>query len=244
MTSLVVRLLISWVALAPAVCFADMVVEWNFEDTTTPDVGTGSVQLLGGVTGDYDFGPFGGGNRALFTTGYAIQQTQSGERGIEFRVNTTGFQDIQIGWGMRSSGDSSKWIRLDYTNDGSSWQEVELFEIGDTSANTFSFIGRDLSTLTAANNNPEFGLRFVSVFSPNAFTENAVDYGANSAYQQVDSLAAGYSPAGTLAFDNFTVSGITAVPEPSTALLVGFVVTAVCAQRLFRVRLKRNLGKP
>lgn len=101
MTSLVVRLLISWLALAPAACFADMVVEWNFEDTTTPDAGTGLVQLLGGVTKDYDFGPFAGGNRAMFTTGYAIQQTQSGESGIEFRFNTTGFQEIEIDWGIR-----------------------------------------------------------------------------------------------------------------------------------------------
>lgn len=243
MTSLIVRFLVACAAFAPTACLADIVVLWNFEDTVAPDVGSGSADLLGGTTASFDFGPFGGGNRALFTTDYATQQTQSGERGIAFRFSTAGFQDISVEWGFRPSGDSSKWIRLDYTNNnGGSWNEIEQFEIADQSANTFSFVARDFSTLASATDNPNFGLRFVSIYSPNAFTGNSVNYAANSAYQQADSFARDYSPAGTLAFDYFVVNGITAVPEPSAAMLVGVVLIAACVLRIFQVRLTRIFG--
>jgi hypothetical protein len=55
----------------------------------------------------------------------------------------------------------------------------------------FSTFNVDFNSVTAANNNPDFGVRIVSIFSPQAFDQNAAlgDYAAATAYMRSHSQA-------------------------------------------------------
>lgn len=226
---------------------ADIVVEWNFEGTTAPDTGIGSVALDGGTTAYFDSGPFGGGNQAWFTTNYATQFSGTGDRGLQFLFDTSGFTDLRIDLMHRSSGDSSNWYRVDYSlNNGVDWN---LLDPQYQSGGYDTFVGRgiDLSTVSGASNNTGFGIRFRSIFSPVDFTRNGTMFSANTAYEPADSgdLTTAYSSSGHFAFDQFTVTGTAiAVPEPSSLVFLAVGSAAACFFRRARRALRARRSAP
>ncbi|MDM4018103.1 hypothetical protein [Roseiconus lacunae] len=212
-------------------CWADVVTEWNFEDTLLPDVGVGSVSLVGGTTAMFDNGPFGGNNRAWYTTNYAPQETESGQRGVQFLIDTTGYSEIQVHWISRASGDQSNWYQIETTVDGGvNWLAFEEKEYG--SFDTFEFIGADLSHVSGSSDNPGFGVRFTAIFSPMEFVSNGIAFGPNQAYEPADSVSelSAYSPLGHYGFDQLVVSG-TAVPEPGACAALWLTSSVLVAQR-------------
>src|SRR5262249_40171691 len=81
----------------------------------------------------------------------------------------------------------------------------------------------DLSSIAGAANDPNFGFKLVTAFSPNAFTDNnGTNHGANTAFQRTDEdpTKAYDATKGNLRVDMVTFSG-TAVPEPSSVALAG-----------------------
>ncbi len=221
--------------IAPAAATADIVTQWNFEgDTINPSSGTGTAQLVGGTTDTFAAG--NGGGRGWNTTAYAAQGTQSGERGVAFFASTVGWENITIDFDHRASGTASRWAQLDYTLDGgTSWTTHWNNQGGLSPHDSFySFSGIDLSSVAGANNNSQFGFRIVSIFSPLAFSQNAtLDYGANEAYMRANAQASytlgggtgtgDYATTGTWRFDNVTINGTAAIPEPSSALVLGLI---------------------
>ncbi|MBX3395890.1 MAG: PEP-CTERM sorting domain-containing protein [Phycisphaerae bacterium] len=229
-------------ALSAGSTFADVITQWNFEgDVTTPSTGSGSASLVGGTTATFATGNPAG--RGWNTTTYAAQGTGSGTRGVEFLVSTAGYQDITVSYDHRASGTASRWSELQYTLDGSTWNSF-----GDNGGllsphDTFYAQSFNLSSIAGANNNPDFGIRIVSIFAPVAFDQNASlpDFAANTAYQRANAQSGfdpgsgigtgDYGPAGTWRFDNVTISG-NLVPEPATLALLGF-------SGLFAIRRRR-----
>jgi hypothetical protein len=209
-----------------------IITQWDFEgDVITPSTGDGTASLIGGTTSTFATGS--GGGRGWNTTNYPAQSVGSGTAGVSFLVDTTGYKKLRMDFDHRASGTASRWAQLDYTLDGgSSWVTGFWNNGGDLSPhdNFYSF-SIDLGSLAGASNNPDFGVRIVSIFSPLAFSQNAsLSYGADEAYMRANLQAVfsgtgvgsgNYGAGGTWRFDNVTFTG---VPEPSAFLLTSFVL--------------------
>jgi len=227
-------LLSSYPAAASTVAVWDFqVVDTGTTGTSTPSIGTGTVTPLGGVT-NAGFSSGDGSNDPVqpgfgFQTGnYPAQGEGSGTAGVRFNVSTTGFaptnfNGLEIAFDLRTSNTSSRWYRLDYTLDGgSSWFEGSSARLGATNNAGDSWHNNNLASITDLNalDNPDFAFRVVSVFSPVGFTEalSSTVYLANEAYEVARNTGSGrIYEGGTWRFDMVTV---TAVPEPSTAILL------------------------
>ena len=102
---------------------ADTITQWNFQDgggigTNTPNIGAGTISHLGGVTHP----GFNSSNSATSdpvqpglahqTETYPLQSTASGTAGIQFAVDTTGFENVICKYDHRTSNTSSRWYQL------------------------------------------------------------------------------------------------------------------------------------
>jgi PKD repeat protein len=210
-----------------------VITQWTFEgDVITPSTGSGTASLLGGTTATFATG--NGGGRGWNTTTYPVQSTNSGTAGTQFLASTSGYSNIIVSWDHRASGTASRWSQLQYTTNGTTWNVLDDNDGGLSPHDTFYPFSFDLSSIPAANDNPNFGVRIVSIFSPLAFNQNAtLSYGANEAYMRAntdakyppeDGVGTGnYAVAGTWRFDNVTISGT----EITGATPVKLVVTSV-----------------
>jgi hypothetical protein len=144
--------------------------------------------------------------------------SSNGTAGVQFAFSTAGYENIQLNFSHRASGTASRWVRIDYSLDaGVTWVNNFWNNSGGlTPHDTYYNFAVNFSSISAANDNPSFRIRIVSIFSPNSFCQNnTTSYPANTAYQRANSgsLASGctatgdYGTAGTWRFDNVTFSG-------------------------------------
>lgn len=224
-------------ALLAATANAGIITQWNFNDgdgstgtgTTSTAIGTGLASLVGGATATFASGnsgtgssdPEGADDAAWNLSSWAAQSTGSGTRGARFDVSTVGFQNIVVTWDNRHSNTSSKFVRFEYTTDGSTFSTAGVanggvFEAsaGDTWFNTRSV---DLSSIVGVANNASFGFRVVSIFAP-----------GTSAYA-TSNPGSSYGTAGTFRFDMVTINGV--IPSPASAALMSLGVLAIGRRR-------------
>lgn len=221
-------LLVTAVAVVAATSHAATVALWDFNDSNTvPEIGTGSIALLGGVTNPgYNSGvgssdPAASGNLGFQTTTYAAQGTESGLRGVQFNASTVGFTNIRFQFDVRKSNTSSRFVEVFYTLDGTNFTTLGTLDQnqGDTWFNNNFF---DVSGIAGSADNANFGFKVVTVFDPNIVT--AGQYSASNP-------ASTYAATGTLRYDMVTVLG-DAVPEPaSMTLLAGIALAAIARRR-------------
>jgi len=218
-------------------------VEFNFNsvvpdgNTSTgsldPNIGVGSLALLGGVTSSFSNGAANGGssdpagnvdNSGLQTTTYATSVAESGLRGVQFNTSTAqgvGYNNIKVEFDIRSSNTSSRFMKFEYTVDGTNYSSANLanngvFELlgGDTWVNNIMF---DLSSVTAANNNASFAFKIVAVVGPTGGFD-------------ASNPTSTYAGSGTKRFDMVQVYG-EPVPEPATMAALGLGVAALVRRR-------------
>lgn len=209
---------------------AAVITQWNFNSNpadaatgtglTTPAIGVGSATLLG-VTGSFSSGdasggssdPASGDDSGWQTTGYAAQSAGNKARGTQYLVSTLGFENITISYDLRHSNTSSRYEQVQYTLDGSVWNDMVQFD-GNAGDTWFNGRSVDFSGIAGVADNAFFGVRIVAAFAP----------GGNS-YLASDPTKS-YGAAGTWRFDTVTVSGsaLTAVPLPGSVWLFGSVV--------------------
>lgn len=192
---------------------------WNFNgDNRTPSQGAGTLSLIGGVSETYAGGSEG---RAINTAAYPVQGQNNGTAGIECAVSTQGFENIRFRFHHRASGTASRHAAVDYSIDGGQnwvvgfWNNQGLLSPND---NFYAFTV-DFSSVAAANNNPDFRVRVVSVFSPCDFVENNSGnvIPANTAYMRANAAAqcaphtttvtGTYAASGTWRFDEVMLVG-------------------------------------
>lgn len=140
---------------------------------------------------------------------FPAQGTGNKTAGAQFRVNTSGYQNIQISWDQENSATASRYWRIQYTLDGVDWLDhstvITANHIGspnpDTDTPTWQWgLSADFSAITGANNNPDFGFRIVAEFESTAIGTGTEGYVANRP-------TSNYGTGGTLWLDMVTVTG-------------------------------------
>lgn len=204
----------------PRALAASTLVQWNFNSTTpdantgtgvtTPASGSGSAALSGTTatfaSGDANGGssdPAVGDDSGWNISGFAAQGTANETRGAQFSLSTGGQQDIVVSWDQRHSNTSSRFVRFQYSVDGTTFVSFgPLFEgtSGDTWFNARSV---DLTSIAAVNNNPNFAFRIVAAFAP-----------STSAYAASGATAT-YGTTSTWRFDMVTVSSNSLAAAPT-----------------------------
>lgn len=189
------------------------IAQWNFNSNpadantstgvTVPNIGAGTASLIGGTTASFSSGdsnngstdPSTGDDSGWNVTTYATQGMEDKARGVQFLVSTAGFENIQVRWDQRHSNTAPRHVQLQYTTDGTNWVDFGTPFLGTAGDTWFNNRSADLSSVVAANNNPNFGVRIVASFAPGT---NA--YAASN-------TTSNYSTTGTWRFDMVTISG-------------------------------------
>jgi len=200
------------------------ITQWNFNSNpadastgtglTTPSTGTGTASTVGSTStsfasGDANGGstdPASGDDSGWNITTYATQGTGDKSKGTQFAVSTAGFQNILVKWDQRHSNTAPRHVQLQYTTDGSAWIDFGSPFVGAAGDTWFNNRSADLSSIPAANNNPNFGIRIVATFAP-----------TTSAYA-ASNTASNYSTTGTWRFDMVTISGTPLCVTPTGTL--------------------------
>ena len=200
---LVTVLLLGWSAAA------DVIAEWNFNNTaaqTTPSAGTGTLGPIGGITvsaagsgvGSSDPETAAGADNAYQSTGYPAASVGDRTAGIEVATSTVGYKNVKFSFDYRGSNTSSRRLAVLYSLDGANFLEGAVVEIlaGGLFTNGITV---DFSAVAAANDNPTFKVRVVSTFA------DGTAYAA---------ISGNYGTAGTARIDMVSVTGDPLGGEP------------------------------
>ncbi len=220
-----------------------VVARWNFNSTTpdgstitgtlTPSTGSGTASALGGVSTSFSDGTSSSDpaantdDSAWALASFPTQGSGNRSAGVQFTVSTLGYENIVVQWDQRQTSTSSRYVRLLYTIDGSTWLDSTLFSDSQPTGTTVWNNGRsvDLSAISGVENNSLFAIRIVSEFAPSTTSYTASGIGDS------------YGGGGTWRFDMVTISGdVTAVPEP-TNIALGIFAAGLLAFR-FAKKLK------
>lgn len=188
-----------------------IITQWDFNyEVLIPNIGEGTAVNIGGTTYTWAAGVTGNPDRGWNTTDYPEQGTLPGTAGVEFYVSTVGYENIAVDLYHRSSGTASRWSQFEYTlNGGTDWNIHSNNEGALSPHDTFYPFSIDFTSVSGVSNNPDFGFRIVSIFSPVAFTDGLGNsFGPNEAYHRARVSGGNvYAPGGTWRFDDVTLSG-------------------------------------
>ena len=179
------------------------ITEWNFTaDVATPNVGTGTITLIGGTTNTFASGsgssdPDTTTNRAYNTSTYAALGTENKQRGIQVSVSTVGYQGISLVFDQRLSNTANNTYVVQYTTNGTDWTDAQTFTFAPAATGTgdmwYNQRAVNLSSISAMNNNANAAFRIVSAFDP-----------TSGNYLAARSTST-YGTSGTVRYDNVKV---------------------------------------
>ena len=191
---------------------ADIIAQWNFNSpapdalSTTgslePSTGAGWLSTCGDVTTSFSTGDTRDAatdNTAVATAHFPAATNANLTAGLRFDVSTVDYEQITVGWSQRNSATASKFLRLQYTVDGSTFVDSAVLTMAADSL--FTNLTINLSAIPAANNNPSFGFRLLTEWQHSASGTGP------EAYLPTTSGST-YGSAGTIRFDLVTVSGV------------------------------------
>jgi hypothetical protein len=193
---------------------ADIIARWTFNDTNAPAaspppvVGTGTALLIGGVTAAYVAGASPDNtntpNKAWSTKSYPAATNDNKTAGAQFNVSTVGYHDISLNWYQENSQSASRYARVQYTLDGSTFADADVIAIYKKDSFTNKTV--NLSPVSGTTNNPFFGFRIVTEFEDSATGSGLPSYVATT-------TVSNYTTSGTIHYDLVTVFG---TPFPPT----------------------------
>jgi endonuclease/exonuclease/phosphatase family metal-dependent hydrolase len=207
---------------------SSIVAQWNFNSlsadtnvgtgSTSPSIGSGTAALVGGTTATFATGSTsdpaasGSDNSGWNTTSYPAATANNKTAGPQFNVSTVGKQNIVVSWDERVSNTGSKYVRLQYTTNGTTFLDFPT-ATAINAATVFESKTNNLGGIVGVNNNPNFAFRIVAEFESSA---------ANTGNANFVGAAGTYGTSGTVRFDIVTVVGSTipaSNPPPAAATL-------------------------
>jgi len=243
---------IAALAVASTAHASTVITQWNFNgplggnNAPSPSIGSGSATPIGmnGGLNNADILNASGNPTSSDTSmpnqAWRIRGSQSNGwsgtvsllSGAKFNVSTANQENIVVSMDINATDGSARYAQFQYTLDGASFTSLgallDFNLTNDRWANGFIF---DLSSITGAAGNANFGFRVVSAFSPVAFTNANGLQAANTAFQRADAGTNVYTGgAGNYRFDMVTVSG-TVIPAPGAAALLGLAGLTVARRR-------------
>ena len=230
-------ILVAVAAISASAAQAAILTQWDFNGASattvaggaaspTASIGAGTASLIGGTSATFASGISNGGSSDPVTTSppnygwnvstYSTDVAQSGLRGVQFNVSTVGQFDVKLSFDLRKSNTSSRFMEVLYTLDGTNFTSLGLLDgnAGDTWFNGNSF---DLSSVTGANDNANFGFKVVAVVN------------GNGVYEASTSTST-FAGTGTTRFDMVTVDA-EPIPEPATMAVLGLVAAAAARRK-------------
>lgn len=161
----------------------------------TPSFGTGTATFVG-TTPAYNDGSFSDptslfttNNSAWSLTTYPPQGLENKQRGVQFNVDTSGYHDILVVWEQLNTGRASRYVRLQYTTNGTDFIDHDVMDFGGRQ-NEFTFTASSLASIPTVNSNASFGVRIVTEWQSTATgsgadqfipTDPGQSYGQNNA---------------------------------------------------------------
>jgi hypothetical protein len=141
--------------------------------------------------------------------------------GVQYNASTVGYSNIVFTWDQRSSNTAVNTVRLQYTLDGTTWTNFTmtvnnttfcLGELNDgrfqnSTAEAYRRISVNLSAISGANNNANFGVRIL-----------AAHYQTSGAFRTT-AVPTNVATGGTMRFDNvsFKTQAANVIPSVSIA---------------------------
>ncbi|MEN9303459.1 MAG: hypothetical protein RL264_1888 [Bacteroidota bacterium] len=203
--------------------------------TPSPTTGTGTAQKVGSMSGETVATGTTNSCTGSNTTGTQAWQFGTANpgtlesSGVEFKSSTVGYENIQFTWDQRSSNASTRTVRVQYTTDGTTWINFTLtssnfisgcsnrsaldngkIDVGNpitsNAGDAWSRRTVDFSSITAANDNPNFGVRLL-----------ASHYDATNQFRQAQAFGStvNTSTPGTWRFDNVAFRGTAIIVNPT-----------------------------
>lgn len=228
------------------------ITQWNFNTTIgannapTPSIGAGTATPVGmnGGLNNADILAAAGNpvssDPGLPNNAWRIRGSQNNGwsgttqllSGAQFNVSTAGLSSVVVSFEVNATDGSPRHGQFQYTVDGTNFTSLgSLIDFNPTNGGWAPF-SYDLSAISAVNNNPQFGFKLVSAFSPVEFTNANGVQPANTAFQRANAEPQVYNgTAGNWRFDMVTVS---AVPEPSALIVGALAIAGLAAARLRR----------
>lgn len=230
-----------------------IISQWTYEPlqgtaaNPTPNTGSGSSALVGSMAGpgtatgmllaSSGCGTQNGPNPGAWAITTASPGATNESSGAQFNVSTLGYQEIIVSWDQRWSNTSANTERLQYTTDGTNWNNFTITAGNTTLCGGAINNGRfetnagdqyrrvivDLSSIPAIDNNANFGIRVL-----------AAHYQATGEFRQASNPAV-VATAGTWRFDNVTVSGTLISSGPAVNLSVSSNAGTEAAQTVITV---------
>jgi len=115
--------------------------------------------------------------------------------GFQFSVSTAGFTNLLLTWSERHSATASKYMRLQYTTNGTDYLDGDVLVFSEVA---YQFYSSDFSAKPGVDNNPNFGFRLVAEQEATAIGNNNTNYVGT---------ASSFGGGGTIRVDLMTVFG-------------------------------------
>jgi len=242
------NMFVAMVLLAANSANADTITAWTFDNlpvannnTPAPSTGVGNASSLG-MTNSYTYTttPVTTGSVTTddiyadptvandITNTWRIRGASTGNgwnlaapqytQGAQFTANTAGYNNIDLNFGWISTAQGIRDMQVQYTTNGSIWNNVGGLLISTPSSMVSEDINFGALGITSVNNDANFGVRLVSAYDPTLGTY------ASSTLLKSGSVAAYNNNSGNWRFDNVVITGVAApVPEADTyaMMLVG-----------------------